>query len=201
MATGLGTTSLKNSKEMEYLLSLLIARPELSPGDYISSEPSHVLAYLHLGLACLQRISQWLEHLLSAFHHMPRIPLFSPPTICDHSQPPNQTPQKTYRTLNQYLYYTLSLSPMNAGATMWRWWYHSSPFAISSPLPMKCFDPCRCCHDLPDTALYFARNSLIISVSVRHSLGSIPFQNKNLFPEIKIQNQRIKSKSKSGSES
>lgn len=90
-----------------------------------------------------------------------------------------------YYFFNLIIYYdTLSLSPMKAGATMWRWWYQSLPLAINTPLPMKCLDPCCCCHDLPDMVLYLDNSSFINSVSVRHILGSTPFQNINLFPNI-----------------
>lgn len=79
-------------------------------------------------------------------------------------------------------YYTLSLSPMNAGATIWRWWYQSSPLAINKPLPIKCFEPCCCSHDFPAFVLNFVSSSLIKSVSDKHILGSIPFQYINLLP-------------------
>ena len=77
---------------------------------------------------------------------------------------------------------TLSLSPMKAGATIWRWWDQSRPLAIKRPRPMKCFDPCCCCHDFPERLLYFNSSSLISSGSVRHIRGSTPFQNINRFP-------------------
>ncbi|CAA6664832.1 unnamed protein product [Spirodela intermedia] len=73
---------------------------------------------------------------------------------------------------------------MNAGATIWRWWNQSSPLAISSPRPIKCFEPCCCSHDLPEAWVYFDdSSSFIISVSVRHILGSLPYQKINLFPD------------------
>ena len=43
---------------------------------------------------------------------------------------------------------------------------------------MKCLVPCRWSHDFPVAlAAYFdERNSLIITASVRHSRGSLPYQ-------------------------
>jgi len=199
MTTCLSTTTLQQCEEVEYFLPFLITRTKLGPRDNICSEFSHVVTNLHLGLATLQRNFQRLEHLLSAFHHVPSIAL----EIFFRHQPfvTISTPRRNKETIHDTTEFekdekgrlenskfflqridTLSLSPMNAGATMWRWWYQSSPFAINSPCPMKFFEPCLCCQDFPDTVLYFERNSLINSVSVRHSLGSVPFQYRNLFP-------------------
>jgi len=60
---------------VEYFLPLLVAGAKLSPRDNIRSEFSHVVTNLHLSLATLQRNLQGLEHLLSAFHHVPSIAL------------------------------------------------------------------------------------------------------------------------------
>lgn len=78
---------------------------------------------------------------------------------------------------------TLSLSGKNAGPTIWRWWNQLSPLAINKPLPMKCLDPSCWSHDFPESWLYLEdRSSLIISVSVTHILGSLPYQYMNLLP-------------------
>lgn len=84
---------------------------------------------------------------------------------------------------------TLSFSPMNADCKMCRCWYHWSPLANNNPFPMKFLTPCCCIHDLPDTMLCFFKNVSTISKSVKHNLGSVPFQNTNLFPESKSINK------------
>lgn len=75
MTTGLGAKILQDVEEMEYLLSFFIAAVELRPRNYVGGEPGHVLADLKLSPTRPDLALQCLEHLLSAFHHVPRIAL------------------------------------------------------------------------------------------------------------------------------
>lgn len=94
----------------------------------------------------------------------------------------NKTPNWKQKTRRRIMI-TLSLSGKNAGPTIWRWWNQLSPLAINKPLPMKCLDPSCWSHDFPESWLYLEdRSSLIISVSVTHILGSLPYQYMNLLP-------------------
>lgn len=79
---------------------------------------------------------------------------------------------------------TFNLSAMNAGDTMRRWWNQLWPLAINKPCPTKCLDPCCWSQDLPVICTYLdERSSLIMLVSVKHNLGSLPYQYMNLLPK------------------